>query len=100
MCMALSGSLAPSCFPQYRLSPSIGLDFVLGTKIVVVFRPFLSSLSPRLDLLICASGSKAERFLVVNSPSLAVDQNAAVRHANTATSSGVLSEKNGRNFVM
>ena len=96
--IALSGSLSPSCLAQYRLSPSTRLDFVSGTNIVMVLRPFLSTLSPRSDLLTCVSGLKAERFLTVNSPSLAVDQKAEVRHAKTATSRGSTSEKCGRSF--
>ena len=66
----------------------------------MVFRPFRSTLSPRSDLLTWIFGSKDERFFTVTSPSLAVAQNADVRHAKTATSRGVVLEKCGRNFSM
>src|ERR1700753_2654705 len=59
---------------------------------LVVVRPFLSTLSPRSDLFTCTRGLNDRSVLTVSSPSLAVDQKADVRQAKTATSSGAWSE--------
>ena len=90
--MASSGS-APvcGCAAQFNSSPWDFEALVHGMWMVVTLLPCRSvTFWSKFDRFTWILGSKASNLGMVNSPSLATDQNDVVRHAKTAASKGSL----------